>query len=372
MESTVLFVDIEEHVKETKKLLKTNFLADSRPWVVAYSGGKDSTLTLQLVYELLLSIPEEQRKPVHILASDTRVESPNIESYIQTSLEAIQSHADQQHLNIATHLIKPEVENSFWSSLIGKGYPPPTRTFRWCTSKMKIKPVRSLIQHIADDSGSGSVILLLGTRKNESASRSKRMSKRELNNRGLNFHHEIPNALVLQPIAHWETDQVWEYLYIHDVAPWGSSHDFMLKLYRDANSGECPVVTDLDTPSCGGSRFGCWTCTVVKDDKSMRGFIEAGNKNFELLYNFRAWLKEIREDESLRNVYRRNGQRGPGPFNSETRKLILERLLQTEQNFGKTLISDEEINYIQKLWNDDFDIMNSALRLAVKYERLKN
>jgi len=238
--------------------------------------------------------------------------------------------------------------------VIGKGYMPPTRWFRWCTSKMKIKPVHGIIQKIAETSGS--VILLLGTRKAESSNRSKSMSKRKLSERGLNQHNEIPNTLVLSPISEWTTDQVWEYLCENNPPPWGGSHDFMLKLYREANSGECPVVMDLNTPACGGSRFGCWTCTVVKDDKSMKGFINAGNVNYDLLYNFRAWLKKIREQPELRHVYRRTGASGLGPFNAATRQLILKKLLQVEADFGKILISDEELLYIQQQWTIDFDI----------------
>ncbi|WP_286019085.1 adenine nucleotide alpha hydrolase family protein, partial [Candidatus Venteria ishoeyi] len=125
----------QTHVNQTKTHLAMNFTADTRPWVIAYSGGKDSTLTLQLVYELLLSLPVEKRKPVHIVSSDTRVESPNIENYLKTSLEQIQTHAEAENLNIHTHLVEPSVEQSFWGNVIGKGYPAPTRWFRWCTSK---------------------------------------------------------------------------------------------------------------------------------------------------------------------------------------------------------------------------------------------
>ena len=114
---------------------------------------------------------------------------------------------------------------------------------------MKIEPVRKIIENVTAQYGS--VILLLGTRKGESASRTGRMQKREYNSRGLNPHHEIPNALVLSPIREWSTEQVWEYLMIHNPPPWGIRHDAMMELYRNANSGECPVITDLETPIPG-------------------------------------------------------------------------------------------------------------------------
>ncbi len=354
-------------LEETRSLLKENFLADSRPWVVAYSGGKDSTLVLQLVYEMLLTLTPEQQKPVHIISSDTRVEAPNIEEYLRSSLMHLEQHAQSSRLDLSVHLVKPEIEEGFWSLIIGKGYPPPNRWFRWCTTKLKIKPVRKVIDDIT--AGYGSVILLIGTRKAESSNRSRQIENRQYNSRGLNQHTEIPNALVLQPIMHWSTDDVWEYLFTHNPAPWNFDHDRMLALYRQANSGECPVITDLDTPSCGGSRFGCWTCTVVKEDKSMKGFIDTGDEWMTPLYAFRLWLKALHDKDELRNQYRRNDQPGLGPFNSEARKMILDELLKTELIVGKQLISNEELLHIQDIWNQEFDIMDSALRIAYKYKR---
>jgi len=355
------------HIAHSKQLLFENFVADHRPWVIAFSGGKDSTLLLQLVYELLLEIGPRYQKPVHIIASDTRVEPPNIELYLRKNLAQLREHARVSDLDLTVHLVRPDVDQGFWGNLIGKGYPPPTRWFRWCTTKMKIKPVRKVVDSIVAEYGS--VILLLGTRTAESSNRSRRMQSREYSSRGLNPHQDIPNALVLQPISQWKTEQVWEYLFAYNPPPWNSSHDEMLNLYKQANSGECPVVTDLDTPPCGGNRFGCWTCTVIKDDKSMKGFIETGEEWMQPLYEFRQWLKLIREDENLRNKYKRNGQPGAGPFTSGARLMILERLLLTEQVIGWQLIGNDELLYIQQIWTDEFDIMDSALRLAHQYRR---
>lgn len=342
--------------------LQAHYLADERPWVIAYSGGKDSTLVLQLVYELLLKLGSGANKSIHIVAADTRVEAPNVEDYLAERLTLLDAHARAQGLPVTVHLVRPAPEQSFWGCLIGRGYPAPTRWFRWCTAKMKIKPSRAVIDGIVRDHGS--VVLLLGTRVDESSGRAQRMEARQSNARGLNPHHEIPNALVMTPIADWSTDAVWEYLFTHNPPPWGGSHDFMLNLYRQASGGECPVVLDLGTPSCGGSRFGCWTCTVVKEDRSMRGFIEAGETWMEPLNEFRNWLKLIRDDPEQRDSLRRDNRVGPGPFRSETRKAILQRLLELERRVGRQLVSDAELAYIQQQWTKDFDANESALALA--------
>ena len=359
--------DSIDAIKETRINMRINFLADNRPWVVAYSGGKDSTLTLQLVYELLLSLPPKDRKPVYVIASDTRVEAPIVADYVSNSLHQLETHAKEAGIEVFVHLVQPEIENSFWTNIIGKGYPPPNRWFRWCTSKLKIKPIRLVIDNIT--AKHGSVILLLGSRKAESNNRSRSIDSREYNSRGLNPHHEIPNALVMQPIVNWTTDEVWEYLFKNNPAPWKISHDRMLDLYRQANSGECPVVTDLNTPACGGSRFGCWTCTVVSKDKSMAGFISSGDEWMEPLYDFRNWLKDYREDESTRNIYKRNGQSGLGPFKTSARQFILEELLTVEKKVDRELINDEEIIEIQRIWTGEFDTLHTALKTAFRYNR---
>lgn len=352
---------------KSRRYLYDLYWADRRPWIIAFSGGKDSTLVLQLVIELLHELEDSEYKRIYVLTTDTRVEAPNITRYVEETLRKISDHVKASSLPVKTILVKPNPEESFWGKLIGKGYPSPTRWFRWCTSNMKIKPARRAIESITREYGS--VILLLGTRMDESSSRRIRMSDRTYSERRLNPHHEIPNALVATPIANWSNDEVWEYLFTHNPPPWEGSHDFMLNLYRQAAGGECPVVLDLNTPSCGGSRFGCWTCTVVKQDQSMQGFIESGETWMRPLNSFRNWLKEIRDDERYRMCEKRDGREGPGPFTFEARKMILARLLETEQEVGMQLVNDEELVYIQAIWNQDFDYTNSAIKIAQSFSR---
>ena len=347
--------------------LLESYRADDRPWVIAFSGGKDSTAVLQLVLNMLTEL-SGYHKPLYVISSDTRVEAPNIVDYVERVLSAVQSYADTNGLPLHTQIVRPTIEQTFWAKLIGRGYPPPTRWFRWCTNNMKIKPARAAIDEIVREHGS--VVLLLGSRTSESSTRSRAIASRASNARGLNPHHEIPNAFVMTPIVDWSTDEVWEFLFENNPPPWQYSHDDMLSLYRQANGGECPVVMDLNTPSCGGSRFGCWTCTVVRLDRSMEGFIQSGGNEWMLPLNkFRNWLKDIREDPQWRQPRRRDGRSGIGPFTPNARKIILQRLLETEQAFQHTLIRDEEIQYIQAEWSSEFDFQNSAITLARQFGR---
>lgn len=354
-------------VDETKQLIREQYEADGRPWVVAYSGGKDSTLVLQLVMELLLELGPKARKPVYVLSSDTRVEAPNVSEYVADSLNRIEVSARARKLNLFTQLVFPDIDEGFWAKLIGKGYPPPSRWFRWCTSNMKIKPSRRAINDIV--ASQGSVILLLGSRIDESSARAQSIRSFANNERSLNPHHEIPDALVFKPIVNWTTDEVWEYLASNPPA-WGGTHERIIQLYRQANGGECPIVLDLDTPSCGGSRFGCWTCTVVKQDKSMEGFIATGEEWMRPLHEFRTRLIEYRDLDGMRSPVRRDGTPGMGPFTAEARKRILRELLETEKAVGWSLISDEDLANIQVIWSEEFDYThNEALNIVREYGR---
>ena len=333
----------------------------AKPWIVGFSGGKDSTLVAHLVVEHLLSIPRSVRtRVVHVVANDTLVESPLVIGHIREALAEIDRAAIAFGLPIMVATTTPDTAQTFWANLIGRGYPSPNRPFRWCTDRMKIQPTSQYVRSQANVSGE--VILLLGVRRSESATRAGVIARYD-NGERLNHHNDLKGCLVFRPIVDLDTDEVWEFLAMNDP-PWGGSHQRLIQLYRDAGGGECPVVTSKDdAPSCGttSSRFGCWTCTVVEKDKSLTGFVEAGFDQFGPLLDFRDWLIAIRNDPERRLARRRNGRftiskKGvfvPGPFNMATRKEILDRLLDLQNETRMPLISDAEIRQIRSLWVDD-------------------
>lgn len=264
------------------------------PWVIGYSGGKDSSLVVHLVFELLLTLaPSERRRPVHIVANDTLVESPLVIRHIEKMFERFQLAIDAFDLPIQLDITRPAPDNTFWVNLIGRGYPSPTRSFRWCTDRMKILPTSQCIRSQA--SKAGRVILLLGVRRSESAARAARVDGYTRKGKGerLNPHNDLAGCLVFRPIVDLETDEVWEL--IGTLAPpWGGDYRDLIQLYRNAQGGECPVVTQKsDAPSCGtsSSRFGCWTCTVVVKDRSLEGFIEAGFSSSHSSVSGTGWRK---------------------------------------------------------------------------------
>lgn len=331
------------------------------PWIIGYSGGKDSTLVTHLAFEMLLSLPPSQRKrPVHIVANDTLVESPLVVQHIIDSVEEIGNAANAFGLPIITKITRPAPEQSFWVNLIGRGYPSPNRSFRWCTDRMKILPTSRYIKSQVD--AAGQAVLLLGVRRSESSTRAASVNRYD-NGERLNKHNDLVGCMVFRPIVDLDTDDVWEFL-AQNEPPWGGSHRKLIGLYRNASGGECPVVTSKeDAPSCGttSSRFGCWTCTVVEKDRSLEGFVEAGYAEFTPLLDFRDWLASIRNQKERRQARRRDGRITitdggtfiPGPFTLQTRSEIFERLRDLEKETGQSLISDEEVNLIHQLWSEE-------------------
>ncbi len=370
---------LEELIEEIQYV----YQSDKRPWVIGYSGGKDSTTVIELVYKMLLNLPSEKRtKNVYIVSSDTLIENPLIKIYLNKMNEALGEAAQRDNLPIKSVMVTPPANNSFWANVIGRGYPTPRMngTFRWCTDKLKINPSAEYIRKVIKEE-SEEVVVLLGVRKAESIARKRRIEGRELANRLLNRHETIQAAYVYNPIVELTTEDVWDILLGHEggKTPWGTDNSELVSLYAGADSGECPfagIHAGGQTQSCGNSRFGCWVCTVVKEDKSLNGFIKSGHRELIPLAEFRKWLMSIRDNPKYREKKKRNGSIyedkegniGYGPFTWEARQMILSELINTQKKMGYELITVDELKAIDEIWDDELDL--SRRTLVELYEKL--
>ena len=345
---------------------------DKRPWMIGFSGGKDSTLLCCLVMEMLRRLPASKRtKKVYIVSSDTLVENPIVRDYMHRMSEMINRLSDE--LNIQADIIYPKVEDTFWCRVIGLGYPTPEPPgFRWCTERLKIHPMNAYTLNTIKNNGE--VILLLGVRKAESTYRANNIRAREIEGKLLVPHNDIKNAYVYNPLTEIPNEEVWKFLLKGDAkTPWGSDNKFLFSLYQGENLGEeQSVIGEIDKdkiPITGNSRFGCWICTMVKEDKSLKAFIDRGENWLIPLRDYRNWLLEMRTTPGAREYKRRNGtvyrkmdgSLGEGPFTMETRKEMLRRLLRLERDTGLNLITIEELKQIDIMWDNEGDLSRRCL-----------
>ena len=240
--------------------IKLVYMSYNRPFVIAYSGGKDSSMVLQMVWLAVMELAIEKRKnKIIVISSDTGVENPYILSYLDNAMKNINEYAKKTNMPVESFMISPDVNNTFWVNLIGKGYGAPSQMFRWCTSRLKIDPISKFIEKNVSEYGE--VTLVMGARKNESISRDKVLAKKKRDAMGLSLHKTLSGAMVYTPIEEMKTDEVWEFLLEHYQTPYGTNNNILFELYEGAAAdGECSLVTDGNTKSCGGGRFGCWTC----------------------------------------------------------------------------------------------------------------
>ncbi|OSZ63312.1 DNA phosphorothioation system sulfurtransferase DndC [Hydrogenophaga sp. IBVHS2] len=354
-------------IKEIQDL----YLSDSLPWIIGYSGGKDSTASLQLIWNAVAQLPEDRRrfKPIHVISTDTLVENPVIALWVEVSLKQMELAAKQQGLNIQPHRLTPTLENRFWVNLIGKGYPAPRAKFRWCTDRLKISASTKFIQELSE--ANGEAILVLGQRKGESAARDKVIENYKGSTRdrlSRNKDPKLSRVWVYLPIESWSSDDVWEYV-IENPNPWGIHNQDLFDIYRGATpDAECPIVVDKSTPSCGDSRFGCYVCTMVSQDKSMAAMIQNDEAKawMQPIMDFRDKFLAV-EDRHLRDFRRMNGRLilmndrlVHGPYTQERRSELLRELLKTQvavqQAMPTTvgpdleLIGLDELEEIRRIW----------------------
>lgn len=371
--------ELVEDVQALTTEIQELYCLDEIPWVVGYSGGKDSSCVLQLVWNAIAALPpSKQTKTIHVITTDTLVENPYVSLWVRNSLKQMKLATQEQNLPFEPHLLQPEFKETFWVGLIGKGYPAPKGKFRWCTERLKIKPSNRFIRDVIRDNGEA--ILVLGTRKAESTKRAYRMKQWEAKRvrDHLSPNMNLPNSLVYSPIEDWRNDEVWLYL-MQWENPWGCSNKDLFAMYRGASAdNECPLVVDTSTPSCGASRFGCWVCTLVSQDKSMAAMIQNDEEKewLQPLLDFRkeldAPINRDRRDFRRRNgdvqLYERNLDETisvepiPGPYIKEAREDWLRKLLRLQQQLRSTapenmrditLITLEEMSEIRRIWLEE-------------------
>ncbi len=380
--------ELIENIGSLTEEIQDLYCLDDIPWIIGYSGGKDSTAVVQLIWNAISKLPLAKRtKEINVITTDTLVENPIVSNWVRKSLKQMTIAASEQEMPFITNLLQPDWKETFWVGLIGKGYAPPRGKFRWCTDRLKIAPSNNFIRSVIRSSGE--TILVLGTRKAESTRRAQGMKKieaRRVRDR-LSPNMNLPNSLVYSPIEDWRDDEVWLYLMQWDN-PWGYSNKDLFAMYRGATAdNECPLVVDTSTPSCGSSRFGCWVCTMVSQDKSLTAMIQNDEEKewLQPLLDFRVELdvedsrdrRDFRRRKGYVQLYERNlpdGEKSiepiPGPYTKDARDYLLEKILSVQlevrakapENMQDiTLIAPQELSEIRRIWIEERNEFDDSL-----------
>lgn len=368
---------LEDIYSEIKRVYSTY----KRPWIIGFSGGKDSTLTLQLVWEALAQLPKEElSNQVYVIASDTGVENPLITQLIEKHISAINKTAPEQSLPISAHKVTPTVNDSFWVNLIGRGYPAPTSMFRWCTERMKIRPTNQFIRDKV--SHFGEVIVVLGVRKAESITREQLINTYQIKGEALSRHSTLSGAYVYTPIVDLETEEVWDYLK-YSQSPWEEDNSKLVELYAKANANERPMVIDETTEATGNGRFGCWVCTVASKDASMESLVEQPEYFWmSRLLQFRNELFETTKKERKHEFRDHKGRDGrviyrlnkpvARTYKFEYSYYLFTSLLKLDKELKRTgdlsLISKDEILEIRRIWKTERQDWHDSAKKA--YENI--
>ncbi len=376
-----------------KERIREMYLKDSVPFMIGFSSGKDSSLVLQLVMEMLQDLkPNQRHKVVHVISANTKVETYQMTSFLKKNLSLIKQKC--QELNMQIHLVLPSKKNTFAYNVIGKGYPMPTPKGgqQWCTDKFKITPMDvKLKQLIIDIPGNHKMTMLLGSRDDESARRASSINKHLDEGEFLGRHAEYKEIKVFYPIKDILTADLWQYFALKGTLAWGLSYEELHEMYSDGK--ECPIMQKEENASpCGqsNSRNGCYVCLYAgREDKMLETLIENGYEQVEYLADFKKYLYDVRNDIRYREPLNRKEFQGelnnaikqfnliddpgltelelsykyhnrtdktvykPGGFTFELRLKLLQKLLYAQQESGYELIDEKDLMSIVEVWNEE-------------------
>jgi len=116
---------MSKRIKHIIDEIADQYIEDSnKPWIIGFSGGKDLTVLLTLVWLSLLKIKNEidekfLKREVWLVCNDKLVEYPTITNYVNGILAKIEKAAIKYNLPFYVKKTIPRLEDSFWVNLIG-------------------------------------------------------------------------------------------------------------------------------------------------------------------------------------------------------------------------------------------------------------
>lgn len=326
-------------------------------WAIAFSGGKDSSATVTLVVHLIETGQIPRPESLTILYADTRQELPPLHAAAMGILKSLRDRG------FDTRIVLPELDHRYFVYMLGRGVPPPSNTFRWCTPKLKVMSMEKELERLREERGE-KFLMLTGVRIGESAARDQRIAMsctKDGGECGQGWFQQSSSQAIsdtLAPILHWRVCHVWDWLVQADVELGFPTFPVAQVYGMQQSDGEEPLAY----------RTGCIGCPLVDEDKALESILKQPEWAYlKPLKELRPIYLEAKKPQSrLRKTahWNKDGtlsmRRGKlGPLSLEARKTILQKILKIQQQVNKaaraqcspevSLINDEELKRINEL-----------------------
>lgn len=312
-------------VDAARNIIEHYYRNEERPFQVGYSGGKDSTLVLQLVCEV--ADKNEWKNPVFVGYNKTGLEPIGKFERINKQLERMRK------VGINAGCSEPALKNRFWCMICGRGYSTPAFSLRYCTTCLKLQPNERYFTKVAKESPSRGCLVIDGTRKEESKQRTKRLTEQGAPFGLVRLRKQL-NIESLSPIADVKTAEVWEYLESVGTFFWGGTIAELKGEYQNDYA-----------------RDGCWVCPFLTKEKELRFRCN------ESQIKIRNFLYAINNDVAKRRIVSNPRQEArvkegiaSGRFVLEARKEIFNFIMSEQLRTGYIYIYPDEEEYIKLCW----------------------
>lgn len=267
------------------------FMDAGRPAIVLFSGGKDSSVLLNLALTAAVEQVRRGHRPLVVIAhSDVGVENPGIQRLVAGEIAKASRFAREHGVTAVVRVAEPAFWDSFPVRVIGgRALPTFPDSRRDCQTDLKRLPNErelALIERELLAKGWQKPVLMTGVRRDESVVRGAAVKGR--GEKAVTLWTDKESRLRLSPLLEWAVDDVWQYLGLANagVIPSYSRFQETMQTYQAAGGSSCVVVADAEmqkhSKPCS-SRFGCWVCTAVREDKSLRQMIETDRDRYGYL-----------------------------------------------------------------------------------------
>lgn len=331
-------------------------------WAAAWSWGKDSTTVVTLITQLINTRQIPVPETFTIFAADTRMELPPL----WVSAQILTKQLEERGVKV--RVVTAPINDRFLVYILGRGVPPPSNTFRWCTGQIKVEPMEAAVKEFIQEKDE-KILMLTGVRLGESAIRDQRINvscSKDGAECGQGWYQEgLKNDLcsTLAPILHWRVCNVWDWLKV--FAPMEKYGKWNTSILADAYGGD--EAEELN------ARTGCIGCPLASKDKALDEIIKLPVwKYLQPLKLLKPIYREMKKPQyRLRKpggqrkkdgTLQKNQQR-MGPLTLEARKYFYDQIIDIQNEVNAMakkidmptifLINSEEAKAIKKMIKDE-------------------